>query len=262
MTNGNGIVKLRTSLLQLSVPAALLLVGFGCAPPYVPPPAPPPPAEDGITDSPEASTTELPAYLSRLTWNLGPYDLYLWCGPNECGTTGEVHLKVWLHPGSASIDPELIVPNATRRGQVIAKIVNQTAYAVREYGFTGNDQAYLFVGKTSSTNSPRALALYKFDATGAHGLSVAYRARKCLTPPYPSEPVHVLTHQYCEGGNVHEIYNRVEPPRPAPPVTRENLVQLISNTRRPASDVSVFNGEGFWFSCSLGCCQASNFGFY
>ena len=255
----------RSVILRFATSTFVIFLGLACAHPAPPAPPPPPfdvPPDAGLNSWPEHDATRIWNYVNNeLKWDDTGTDIYLTCRPTECGqaTGGRVHLLVTLHRDTHLINPEDAI-NPNRPGHIVAKIENLTPYPVAEYGFRGNDVAYLWIGRTAS--KPPAFAIYRFGndpATGERtiiGMSYSRKGLKCTdASTYPPERVHVFTPSYCPGYTT-VIYQR------AASLPPQNIVTAVSNVLHPRGEDALYNGEGLWFSCSLGCCQATDFSFY
>ena len=239
----------RSARRMLLILLAALAPGIAaCPPPTIPGPV------TGLPGYPGQDTAATKAYLASLDFTQldSIFDGWIPCH-NATDCTGDsIHIRIVPEKKAYLVPIEGALHGGP--GYILAKIINLDNKPYGSWKLAANDTTYLWAGATLTAG--RKVAIYRISAaTGvATGLVRANKVGWCTKSPGMERTVSAVHINSMTECNAHTFYTASR---------REHGHVHVASTSNDLIGASGFkalaHSSGLWFSCPMGCCEASDF---
>ena len=242
-------IAARSARRMLLILLAALAPGIaGCPPPTIPGPV------TGLPGYPGQDAAATKAYLASLDFTQldSIFDGWIPCHNASDCTGDSIHIRIVPEKKAYLVPIEGALHGGP--GYIVAKIINLDSKPYDSWKLAANDTTYLWVGALPAGG--RKVAIFRISAiTGiASGRVRAEKVGWCAKSPGMERSVaavHINSMTEC---NSHTFYTASG--------LKHNHVHVASasNDLVPGSALRAFaHSSGLWFSCPMGCCEASEF---
>lgn len=245
------------NLARRSTRRIILAVSFALVPGIVacPPPGPSslPGPHAGLSGYPGENPVATKAYLSSLdfTQTDSIFDGWIQCHSATDCTGDSIHLKIVPEKNAHEVPIDAALHGGP--GYIVSRIVNLDNKPYRSYRLAALDTGYLWTG--AMPGGERRVAIFRISpVTGAaSGLSRANKAAWCTKPPgmiRTIAAVHINSMTEC---NANTFYTALRD------IGNDTHLASTSSAIVAGTLRGLAHSSGLWFSCSMGCCEASQF---
>jgi hypothetical protein len=224
---------------------ALVLMALGCGKPEL--------AAPGLRGFPGENPAETKAYIASLDFSVrdSVFEGNLECEqPDLCGNSDSVRLRIVPQAKAHHVPIRNVMSQGP--GHVVAMIENLEDKPFQPYGMQPRDTGYLWIG--AMQEGGRKIAIFRISADGqATRLVTATEAGWCpgsnagRTVP----AVHMNPVAMCRDSTLYTA--------PVQSASVGRLASVSPEIVASAAAAAFTHARGLWFSCSLGCCEASAF---
>jgi hypothetical protein len=214
-------------------------------------------ANIGIIDYPGKNANATRLYLASLDFSQTDsiVDTTIPCHDAGDCSGGSVHLRIVPEKNAYKVPVDEALKSG--RGFIVAQIENRSQTVYKSLNMSPNETAYLWVGAVPS--GQRRIAIFHINRENGHATwrSTANRAGWCGSPPGSARSisaVHLNAMPECVQTN-----NFYSTPMKS---VGNSEIQLASTSAAILSDAAsraMAHRGGLWFSCSLGCCEGTDF---
>ena len=214
-------------------------------------------ANIGIIDYPGKNANATKLYLASLDFSQTDsiVDTTVPCHDAGDCSGGSEHLLIVPEKNAYRVPVDEALKSG--RGYIVAQIENKSQTVYKSLNLSPNETAYLWVGATPAGS--RRIAIFHINPENGHATwrSTATKAGWCGSPPGLARSisaVHLNAMPECAQTNT--FYST------AMQGIGNSAVQLASTSATLLSDASyraMAHRGGLWFSCTLGCCEGTNF---
>jgi hypothetical protein len=250
-----------TSLSRLTLVAGLCLLS-ACA--YLRGGQFPLGANIGLNDYPGKSGNATRLYLASLDFSQTDsiVDTTIPCHDAADCSGGSVRIRIVPEKNAYKVPVDEALKSG--RGYIVAQIENKSQSAYKSLNLSPDETAYLWVGGVPAggpggvPEGARRIAVVRINREigGATWLSTARSAGWCVAPPglvRSVSAVHLKPMPECV--NTNRLYSI---PMKGVGLSDIRLATTSSNILSEAVRRVMAHRSGLWFSCSLGCCEATD----
>ena len=215
-------------------------------------------ANIGIIDYPGKNATATKLYLASLDFSQtdSVVDTTIPCHDAGDCSGGSVHLRIVPEKNAYKVPVDDALKSG--RGYIVARIENKSQSIYKSLNLAPNETAYLWVGAMPS--GPRRIGIFHITGETGHATwrSTASRAGWCAppagSPPRTVSAVHLNAMPECASTK-----NFYSSPMKGIGITDIRLATTSASILSDAARKAMAHRSGLWFSCSLGCCEGSDF---
>ena len=214
-------------------------------------------ANIGIIDYPGKNATATKLYLASLDFSQTDsiVDATVPCHDAGDCSGGSVHLRIVPEKNAYKVPVDAALKSG--RGYIVARIENKSQTLYKSFNLAPNEIAYLWVGAMPS--GPRRIGIFQIAGDAGHATwrSTASQAGWC-SPVAGSgrtvSAVHLNPMPECASTN--SFYSS---PMQGIGISDIHLASTSSSILSDAARKAMAHRSGLWFSCSLGCCEGTDF---
>jgi len=214
-------------------------------------------ANVGINDYPGRNANATRLYLASLDFSQTDsiVDTNIPCHDAADCSGGSVRIRIVPEKNAYKVP----VGDALKsgRGYIVAQIENRSQSAYKSLNLAPDETAYLWVGPMP--NGTRRIGIFSIDRANGRATwrSTAAQAGWCSAPAglvRSISAVHLKAMPECTRTN-----NLYSTPMQGVGISDIRLASTSSSILSEAARRAMAHRAGLWFSCSLGCCEATDF---
>jgi hypothetical protein len=214
-------------------------------------------ANIGLIDYPGKNATATKLYLASLDFSQtdSVVDTTVPCHDASDCSGGSVHLRIVPEKNAYKVPVDDALKSG--RGYIVARIENKSQTLYKSLNLAPNEIAYLWVGAMPAGG--RRIGIFHITGETGHATwrSTAAQAGWC-PPPAGSQrtvsAVHLNPMAGCTSTN-----NFYSSPMKSIGFSDIRLASTSSSILSDAAHKAMAHRSGLWFSCSLGCCEGTDF---